>query len=68
MLEPIFKSEENTRTRFGLEARGLLEALCRSVEHPTHLGTVVAGAQQRPKHDIARMDLSNEGAQPKGPE
>ena len=65
MLEPIFKSEENTRTRFGLEARGLLEALCRSVEHPTHLGPVVAGAQQRPKHDVARMDLFNERDQAK---
>ena len=55
-------------TRFDLEALGLLEALCRSDEHPTKLGPVVAGAQQRPKHDIASVNLFNEGAQPKGSE
>ena len=65
---PIFNPKENRRIRFGREAPGLLDALCRSVEHPTHLGPVVAGAQQRPKHDIACMDLCNGGAQPKVPE
>ena len=38
----------------------LLGALCRSVKHPTHLGPVVARAQQRPKHYIARMDLERQ--------
>mmetsp|Transcript_42616 Transcript_42616/g.101559 ORF Transcript_42616/g.101559 Transcript_42616/m.101559 type:complete len:264 (+) Transcript_42616:332-1123(+) len=30
------------------------------MEHPTKLGPVVAGAQQRPKHDIARVDLERQ--------
>ena len=61
------KNRSTRYTRFGLEALGLLEALRRSVKHPTHLGPVVARAQQRPKHDIARMDLFREG-EPKGRE
>ena len=48
--------------RLVLAALGLafLGALCRSVKHPTHLGPVVAWAQQGPKHDIARMDLERQ--------